>query len=56
MKINEKKTSVLVYGREKTVVDVCLKGERLGQVESFTYQDVKKDKSRWICGRRAIGK
>jgi hypothetical protein len=37
MKINEKETKVLVCGIEKTVADVRLKGERLEQVESFTY-------------------
>jgi hypothetical protein len=36
MKINKKKSMVLACGREKTVTDVPLKGERLGQVESFT--------------------
>jgi hypothetical protein len=37
MKINKKKTKVLVCGREKTVADVHMRGERLEQVESFTY-------------------
>jgi threonine dehydratase len=37
MKINKKKTKVIVCGREKTVANVHLKGERLEQVESFIY-------------------
>jgi hypothetical protein len=37
MKVNKKKTKILVCGREKVVADVRLKGERLEQVESFTY-------------------
>jgi hypothetical protein len=37
MKINKKNTTVLVCVRERTVADVRLKGERLEQVETFTY-------------------
>jgi hypothetical protein len=33
----KKKTKVLVCRRDKTLANVCLEGERLELVESFTY-------------------